>query len=395
MIVINAKIMTMNENDEIIERGFLRTDGRFIAEAGDMLDYEAVQSDAETVVDACGATLYPGFIDAHTHLGMCEDGLHVEGDDLNEITDPATPHLRAIDAVNPLDRAFEEALEAGITSVATGPGSANPIGGQFIAMKTAGKRIDDMIIKSPLAMKMAFGENPKICYGNKNQMPETRMATAAVIRDNLKKAQKYLEAMEKAANPTEDDEYDEPDFDIKCEALLPLLKGEMEAHIHAHRADDIFTAVRIAKEFNIKYTIVHCTEGYLIADELKKDGVKAIVGPIICDRSKPELKNLSIKNAAELYDAGVPFALTTDHPVAPVQYLPYAAALAVKAGLGEYEAIAAMTKNPAAILGLSDRIGSLAPGKDADFVIFDGSPLDILSDVRMVAVDGVVRKNNL
>ena len=387
MIIKNARIYTMAQN-KIIENGYVKISGELICEVGDMKNYLQDGADnQENIIDAGGNWLLPGFIDAHTHLGMYEDGLRNEGDDLNEVTDPCTPHLRAIDAINPIDRTFEEALAAGITTVATGPGSANPISGQFAIIRTHGRRIDDMIIKSPASMKFALGENPKTCYGNKDESPETRMATAAIIRENLKKAQKYSDKKDEARNAADDDK-EEPDFDAKSEALTLVITREITAHFHAHRADDIFTAIRICREFNLNYVLIHCTEGHLIARELAQDNVRAVVGPIISDRSKPELRNLELKNAKVLHDAGVLFAITTDHPVVPLQYLPYCAALSVKGGLDYYEALRAITINPAVILGIDNLVGSLETGKRADLVLYDGSPFDILSNVKMV-VSGV------
>ena len=413
MIIKNARIYTMAKTakSKIIENGYVKISDSsgLIDEVGDMKEYDANIENKKNninIIEAGGKWLLPGFIDAHTHLGMYEDGLRTEGDDLNEITDPCTPHLRAIDAVNPMDRTFEESLAAGITCVATGPGSANPISGQFAVIKTHGKRIDGMIIKEPVSMKFALGENPKICYGEKNQTPETRMATAAIIRENLRKTVKYCEKkteFEKSANyvvgdgvpdvPQENtDKSDEPDFDIKLEALLPVIKREIPAHIHAHRADDIFTAIRICKEFELDYVIVHCTEGHLIAGELSKDNIRAVIGPVISDRAKPELKNMELKNAKILSDSGILFAVTTDHPVTPLQYLPYCAALTVKGGLDLYKAIEAITINPAVILGIDDKVGSIEAGKHADMVLYNGNPLEILSEAEIVIVNGGVVK---
>ena len=401
MIINNARIYTMALNNEIkiIENGYVKIRGNLIDEVGDMKDYDKSKENLEdNIIEAGGKWLLPGFIDAHTHLGMYEDGIRDEGDDLNEGTDPCVPHLRAIDAVNPIDRTFEEALASGVTCVATGPGSANPISGQFAVIKTYGRRIDDMIIKAPVSMKFALGENPKLFYGEKNQTPETRMATAAIIRENLRKAKKYAEKKiefdNSCVNYKEDevDKPEEPEFDMKLDALVPVINREIDAHIHAHRADDIFTAIRICKEFDLKYVIIHCTEGHLISKELAKDNIRAIIGPVICDRAKSELKNLELKNAKILSDAGILFSLTTDHPVAPVQYLPYCAALAVKGGLDFYEALEAITINPAVILGIDDIVGSIEKGKHADMVLYNGNPLEILSGVEVVVVNGEIVK---
>lgn len=375
----NVKIYTMEEDTGVIDCGYVIIEDGKIAEIG------------RSEGDGSGGWLFPGFIDAHTHLGLIGDSLNFEGDDVNETGDAVTPQLRGLDAINPLDRCFTEARESGITCVASGPGSANPIGGQFCAIKTAGVRIDSMTLLAPAAMKFAMGENPKSVYHGKNQSPETRMATAAIIRENLFKAKKYSEAMIKAQTPPEkedDDENEEPEFDIKMEALVPVVRGELAAHFHAHRADDIFTAIRISKEFGLRYSIIHCTEGYLVADELKKEGVTAIVGPNLCDRSKPELTALSFENPALLSKAGITVAITTDHPVIPLQYLPLCASLAVKAGMDTDAALRAITINPARILGIDGRVGSIKTGKDADMVLLDGNPLEIMTRVKQVFIDG-------
>lgn len=374
----NAVIHTMA--GVTLKNGYMRIEGTKIMEIGAM----PVEADGE-VVDLQGAHVYPGFIDAHTHIGMWEDGLCFEGDDGNEETDPVQPHLRAIDAVNPMDRCFSEAVDAGITTVLTGPGSANPIGGQFAALKTFGKRVDKMIVRAPVAMKMALGENPKNVYHDKNQAPSTRMATAALIRDQLMKAKRYEEAVVRAE---EDSEIDPPEYDGKCEALLPVLRGEVKVHFHAHRADDIFTAMRIASEFQLDYVIVHGTEGGLVADELAEEHVRVLSGPLLCDRSKPELRNLTPATPGSLTRAGVPTAIITDHPVVPIQYLPLCAALAVREGMDEEEALAAITCNPAKICGIDDRVGSLEMGKDADFVVFRANPLSLSAKPEMVYISG-------
>ena len=381
MLIQNARMITME--GRIIENGWLRTEQDKIASLGDMRDVPAAPEG--DIFDAQGGVMLPGLIDAHTHLGMWEDGLGFEGDDGNEETDPATPQLSALDAVNPLDRCFDEALAAGVTTVVTGPGSANPIGGQLIAVKTYGRRIDSMVLRAPLAVKFALGENPKGVYHEKDQTPVTRMATAAIIRDQLLKAQRYRLRLEQAAS---DEDAEEPDFDYKCEALLPLLRGEIQAHFHAHRADDIFTAMRIAKEFHLDYVLVHCTEGHLIAQELNDEGAKVLSGPFLCDRSKPELRNLTPRSPGLMSAAGIEPALITDHPVIPEQYLPLCAALAVREGMDRMAALRAVTINPARILRLDGRVGSLRPGKDADVVVFDGDPLSLETHVRLVAVNG-------
>ncbi len=365
MVITNAKVMPVDR--PVIENGYVRIENGIIVELGEM-PYKGTD---EQVFNANGGLLLPGFVDAHTHLGMWEDGLGFEGDDGNEDTDPATPHLRAIDAINPLDRCFREALESGVTTVVTGPGSANPIGGQMCALKTYGRRIEDMIIREPVAIKMALGENPKTVYHAKNQAPVTRMATAAIIREQLALARRYEQDLRNSE--TSDD--DPPELDVKCEALLPVIKREMPVHFHAHRLDDIFTARRIAAEFNLDYIIVHGTQGHLAADLLAEDNIKVLCGPLICDRSKPELRDLTPASPSILHKAGVEFAIVTDHPVIPVQYLAICASIAVREGLPFEEAIKAITLAPARIIGIDDKVGSITPGKDADLVLFSGDPL--------------------
>lgn len=388
MFYIHGVIHTMEQ--DVFEDGFLQTEGSKIAAVGPMSTLSEIPSDA---VDLKGVCVYPGFIDAHSHIGICEDGLGFEGEDVNEETHPLTPQLRAIDAVNFLDDCFKEAVAAGITTVLTGPGSANPIGGQWVAMKTFGHSMEDMTVKEPVGMKFAFGENPKSCYNAKSMAPVTRMATAALIRKQLQKAKNYISDIERAA---EDEELDEPDFDDKCEALIPVLNREIKAFMHAHRADDILTALRIAKEFGLDYVLVHATEGYKIADILAKENAAVITGPIICDRSKPELKGLTPKNTALLYKKGLSCAVCTDHPVIPIQYLPLSAAICVKEGLPREEAIRAMTIRAAQIAGIEERVGSLLPGKDADFVVFADDPLLVASSPSLVVINGhpVYRANS-
>ena len=339
------------------------------------------------IIDAEGKFIYPGFIDAHTHLGLWEDGMGFEGADGNEETDPITPHLNPIDGINPMDKTFTEAVQGGITSVCTTPGSANVMGGQCIAIKTYGKRIDKMVIKNPVASKIAFGENPKSCYGRDEKMPQTRMAIAALLRENLKKAEEYLEEIELYM---EHEDHDKPEYDIRMESLIPVLKGEIPFKVHAHRADDMFTAIRIAKEFDLKLTLDHCTEGHLIVEELVEEGYPVIVGPSLSERSKVELRNLTFDTPGILSNAGLEVSLTTDHSVIPIQYLPICAGIAVKHGMKSDKALEAITINPARTLGIEDRVGSIEIGKDADIVIWDGNPLEIQSNVLFTIIDGKI-----
>lgn len=398
MVVINVKIVSMSKDAYYDSKcGFVRCGDGVFTQVGNMCDYSPVHG--EEVVDGKGLTLYPGFIDAHCHLGMWNDALCFEGEDGNEDTDPSTPHLRAIDSVNPMDRCFEDAVNAGVTSVCTGVGSANPIGGSFIIMKTWGsKRVDKLIVKSPAAIKFALGENPKNTYNDRDETPVTRMATAAIIREQLIKAKRYSEdiAEYERLKGTED-EISRPDFDIKCEALLPLFDKEhpLKAHFHCHRADDIFTAQRLANEFGLDYVLIHCTDGALIADELAEDSPAIVIGPIFGDRGKPELANHDISTPAVLSGSGLRFALCTDHPETPIQYLPLTAALAVRGGLSSEEALRGITITAAEILGVSDRIGSVEPGKDADFTLYADEPVSMMTQPLLTAVRGKVAVNKI
>lgn len=373
LLIKNGTVLTMAGKP--IKMGQVLVNEGKIISVGENI---SIPEDCE-IIDANGGYVMPGIIDAHCHIGMWEDGLGFEGDDGNEITDPATPQLRAIDAINPMDRSFTEAYENGVTCVCTGPGSANVIGGQFATIKTKGNRIDNMIVQQTASMKVAFGENPKRCYDAKKQTPSTRMATASILREYLLKTKKYIEDKEK-----------NPSFDMKLESLIPVVEGELNIKAHAHRADDIFTAIRIAKEFGLKMTLEHCTEGHLIADELAREGFSAIVGPTFGTRSKVELRELSFETPAALHKAGVKIALMTDHPVIPVHHLPLCAALAVRSGLDEEAAFKAITINPAEILGISDRVGSLEVNKDADIVVFDKHPFDIQAKTTCVLIDGEI-----
>ena len=335
------------------------------------------------IIDAEGRLVTPGCVDAHCHIGLDNEGMGWEGHDYNEIVDPLTPQLRAIDSINPMDEAFGLALEGGVTSACTGPGSANVVGGTFVAIKLSGKRVDNMIIKNPLAMKCAFGENPKRCYGQgMKKSPTTRMATAALLRELLFKARNYMN--DKDAGKT-------PAFDMKMEAMLPVMRGEIPLKAHAHRADDILTSIRIAKEFGVKLTLDHCTDGALIADELALEGYSAFVGPSLGSKTKIELQNKSFTTPAVLHEAGVPISIITDAPVIPLQYLPMCAGLAVNAGLDQEAAWHAITINPAVQTGIGDRVGSLEAGKDGDVVIWTANPLTTLgAQAYTTIVDGKV-----
>ena len=378
LLIRNARLFTM-EGDGYIEGGDVLMEAGKVVAAGANLSAPGAK-----VIDAHGAYATPGFVDPHTHIGLWADGERDDTGDGNEATDPVTPQLRALDAVDPVDPCFAEACRAGVTSVAAGPGSANVLGGQFLAMKTHGKSLKTMLIKEPLAMKAAFGENPKHVYGSNGKRPGTRMGTAAVLREAFYEAREY---MEKRAGKDADKR---PAFNLKNEALAMVLRRELLLKMHAHRADDILTAIRLVKEFDLRASVEHCTEGHLIADELREAGVGVILGPLLCDRSKPELKNLTMKAPAILHRAGVKFALMTDHGVIPEQYLPVEAGLCVREGLPEMEALRAITINAAEVIGLADRIGSLAPGKDADLVLFDGHPLETRTHASLVLVNGEI-----
>jgi imidazolonepropionase-like amidohydrolase len=380
LFIKNGTINTITNG--VIKSDILIEDGK-IVEIGDNI---VAPLDAQ-IIDASGKFVFPGFIDAHTHLGLWEDGMGYEGEDGNEGTDPITPHLNPIDGINPMDNTFKEARNGGITSVCSTPGSANVMGGQCVAIKTVGKRIDKMIIKNPVASKIAFGENPKNCYGREDKMPQTRMAIAGLLRENLKKAEEYLEGLELYE---EHEDHDKPEYDIKMESLIPVLRGEVPFKVHAHRADDMFTAIRIAKELNLKLTLDHCTEGHLIYDELLEEGYPVIVGPSLSERSKIELRNLTFDTAGILSNAGLEVSIMTDHPVIPVQYLPMCAGIAVKHGMEKIKAFEAITINPAKALGIEDRVGSIEVGKDADIVIWDGCPLELQSNVLYTIIDGKI-----
>lgn len=385
LVIKNGYIKTMSGED--FENGQIIIEEGKIKAVGNNLE---IPEDAE-VIDAGGYLVTPGLIDGHCHIGMWEEGIGFEGEDGNEDVEPITPQLRAIDAINPMDQGFQDAIEGGVTSAVTGPGSANVIGGSFLAMKTYGKRVDDMVIKDPVAMKIAFGENPKRVYNEQHKSPVTRMGVAALLRETLFEAKQYKEDLEASA----EDPDRKPDFDIKLHAMLPVMKKEIPLKAHAHRADDIFTALRIAKEFDLDITLDHCTEGHLIPEELAEAGKACLIGPTFGSRTKYELKNKSFDTPKILVDAGVKIAIITDSNVIPIQHINMCAGMAVKAGLSEEDAWKSITINPAEIAGIGDRVGSLAVGKDADVAIFKGNPLlDIDYETVMTIINGkIVYKN--
>lgn len=382
MLIYNAEIYTM-DSAGVIPNGWVKTENGKITEIGS----GNPDNVPENGIDAKGGMLLPGFIDAHTHLGIIEDGIDFEGDDCNESTDPFTPQMRAIDGINPFDRCFEEARMRGITATASSPGSANPCGGEICAIKTNGRRIDDMLIKN-CGIKFAMGENPKNVYNGREETPVTRMAVTALIREGLHKARRYVRDMDSYYSDSEN--YDPPEYDIKCEALMPLLDRKIKAFFHCHRADDICTAIRISKEFSLDAVIIHGTEGYKIADIIAEEKVPVIAGPIICDRCKPEMRGLELKNAAVMHQNGVKTAVCTDHTVIPIQYLPLSAQAAVKGGLSFEDALKTITINPAEILGIDETTGSISVGKDADIQLYrkGENPLDLMSEPRLVMISG-------
>ena len=378
LLIKNGYIKTMAGED--IPNGcvLIGDDGKIQAVAAGM----EIPKDA-CVIDAGGRLVTPGCVEAHCHIGLDNEGMGWEGHDYNEIVEPLTPQMRAIDSINPQDEAFGNAIRGGVTSACTGPGSANVVGGTFAAIKLTGKRVDKMLIKEAVAMKCAFGENPKRCYGqNGKKSPMTRMGTAALLRELLFKTRRYLQDKEDGKNPA---------FDMKLEAMIPVIKGELPLKAHAHRADDILTSIRIAKEFGVKLTLDHCTDGAIIADELAEEGYAAFVGPTLGNKSKIELRSKSFTTPAALNAAGVKISIITDAPVIPLQNLPLCAGLAADAGLPYEEAWKAITINPAVSTGIGDRVGSLETGKDGDIVIWTADPLkSVGAEAWMTIVDGKV-----
>ena len=390
MLVIRGG--TIITPDKVIKEGSVLIDEGKIAQVGKDI---AVPVGAK-VVEAGGKFIIPGMIDAHCHTGVFADGVGWEKSDGNEMTDPITPHLRAIDAIHPDDMAFKDLREAGVTTINTGPGSANVIGGQTAVIKTCGKTVDEMLVCAPVAMKMALGENPKRVYGEQKKTPSTRMGNAGVLREWLMKAQDYQDKRERyeqqltdyKANKGNGKEPEPPERDLRLQALGRVLKREIPAHVHAHRADDMLTALRIAAEFNFRVIFIHATEGYKVAGILAKEGIPCVVGPILFSRTKYELRGMNPKNPAILSEAGVKVAIQTDQ-MSAVKYILFDAALAVREGMDEQEAIRAITIYPAEILGIANRVGSLEEGKDADIVIMSGPPLHVKdSRVERVFIAG-------
>ena len=359
-------------------------DGRIAAVgAGDAVSVP----DGAQVVDAAGSWVLPGFIEAHGHVGVSEEAEGWAGEDTNEMTEPVTADVRAIDAINPADLGFRDAISGGVLAVNVNPGSGNPIGGQTVALKCWGRTVDEMALRQPSGMKSALGENPKRVYGDQKKTPSTRLGTAAVIRGALVAAANYMERID-AEQHKPQAERKPVDRDLKLEALGLVLRRQIPWRQHCHRADDIATAIRIADEFGYDLVIDHGTEAHLLADIIAARGIPVIIGPLLTSRSKVELRNRSLANPGRLAKAGVTIAITTDHPVVPVNFLAHQAALAVKDGLDRETALQALTINPARIAGVDDRLGSIEPGKDADLVIWSGDPLDVLSRAVRVFIDG-------
>ncbi len=380
-LLIKQGIIHDSVHERPYEADILVEDGR-IARIEPVLDGKAVE-DAE-VLDASGLQVYPGFVEAHCHLGLDGYAIGFEGADYNEMTDSLTPELSAVDGLNPQDESIRLAMEGGVTCVAAGPGSSNILGGTFAVYKTAGKRIDDMVIKERAAMKCAFGENPKLCYKDKNIY--SRMTIASRLRVMLERTREYMARKEAAG----EDVLKQPAYDPKLEALIPAIKGELPLKAHVHQANDIYTAIRIAKEFHLGLALDHCTDGSLIADDLAKEGYPVAVGPALTHATKFELKNKSFATPGDLARAGCQVSIITDSPVIPQQYLPLCAGLAVKSGMDSFAALQAITINAARHIGVEERVGSLEIGKDGDFVITDGNPMVSDTNIKYVLIDGNV-----
>lgn len=381
MYIVGGVIKTMAGED--IPDGCIHIADGKITEIGKRDEVTIHPAACERVIEVENGLIMPGIIEAHCHMGITEEKKGMEGDDCNETVNPITPYLRAVDAINTMDAAFDDAVRAGITGAMIGPGSSNVVGGQFAFLKTKGRRVDDLVVKAPAAMKVAFGENPKVNYSGQGKSPSTRMAIAGMLRKELNRAVEYARKRNEAQ---EKGEYFERDFTLEC--WLPVLNREIPLKAHVHRVDDIFTAIRIAREFNLRMTLDHCSEGHLIAEELASEGFPAIVGPDLASRSKIEVQNMAFKTVGVLNKAGVMTAITTDHPVSLIASLPLCAGLAVKAGLPMEEGFRAITSYAAEICGVSDRVGSLEPGKDADIAIFSGNPMEIFTETLFTIING-------
>ncbi|MPM49788.1 Imidazolonepropionase [bioreactor metagenome] len=381
LLIKNGKVITMS--GKTYDNGSVLIKNKKIIEVGENVTIDG--NEDCNVIDASNCWVIPGIIEAHCHIGIIEEKKGFEGDDCNETYEAVTPYLRALDGVNVMDPAFHNALSAGITGVMVGPGSSNVVGGQFIFIKTHGRDIDNMTILQPAAMKVAFGENIKTNYDQKSMIPSTRMSIAALLREVLFDAKQYNENKKKAIK--NNDDFEEI---FKKECWLPLINKKIPLKAHVHRTDDILTAIRIAKEFNLNLTLDHCTEGHLIAREISESGFPAIVGPSMAIRNKIETQNADFKTAGILHKAGVKVAITTDHPVTRIQDLPICAGFAAKEGLGIEEALKAITINAAEICNVSDRIGSIEVGKDADIAIFDGNPMNVFTKTLYTIIDGKI-----
>lgn len=381
----NAKIMTASSKGSlpaVIDRGtVVIRDGKIASVGTDI----PIPSDAQ-VIDGSGKILTPGFIDAHCHIGILEDGAGWAGDDVNETSDPNTAEVRALDGINPADIAFKDAVKGGITCVQVDPGSANVIGGETLVIKTVGNVVDDMVVKRPSGLKAALGENPKRVYGTNRKMPTTRMGNAAVMRKAFAAALDYARKKENAKDNPEK----APEQNLKHEAVLKVLRGEIPLRVHCHRADDIVTAIRIAKEFGITITLEHCTEGEKVIPEVKQSGFAVTMGPSLTDKSKLEVKDIGFSGPVALSKAGVKLAIITDHPVLPIQYLRLCAGLAVREGMDEEFALLAITRYAAEIAGVADRVGSIEEGKDADLVLWSGDPFEYDTKVICTVVNGTI-----
>lgn len=381
ILIKNGKLLTMA--GKIFDPGSILVKDRKINQIG--REIEAEQECLSEVIDATGCWVMPGLIESHCHIGITEEKKGFEGDDCNEMKKPLTPYIRGMDAINPMDSAFHNAISSGITSMMIGPGSSNVVGGQFVFIKADGRSVDDMVVLQPAAMKTAFGENPKGNYNELGMIPTTRMTMAAMLREELFDAKAYQRSKEKAEKSG--DEFEE---DFRKECWLPVLRKEIPVKAHVHRADDILTAIRIAKEFDLDITLDHCTEGHLIAEEIKASGFPAIIGPAIASRNKIEVQNMDFKTAGILHKHGVKVSICTDHPVSRIQYLPICAGFAAKEGLGIEEGLRAITINAAEICRVSARVGSLEVGKDADIAIFDGNPMEVFTKTLYTMINGEV-----